>query len=632
MIFPLRRWTPLFLCITGIISSTISHHTISLFVFTYLCAYFFQLVSDKSDSLLALGVLASTGTLFAIVFFLIGQHICPVNNFFGTAIIYLVLSLPLIYLEPGENHRNRFRCSIASAAFVSVSSLFLFRLEPERLISFLGFGYDNYGHLSAVRQILLRGGSFVDSVDPSEYVTFVGNTPLGAHSVLAFLGQAAGIRGGDVESSIVLLSLANLGIPVLFLFTSYLILNRNKASLWRPVLSLFIVSSIYLVGYPSHTWFSGFFASNFGALLIVISIGVGLSSAAFPLRLAIQLMLLAGMLHIYLLFAGLGIVILVSQVISLNRESLRGWFSSAKKYRTVISVFLVLLFLLGLIAFGGIVSGYGTGHFLAAGGIAPLPIGTTSLIFGMAAFLNFPAANDVVEKRFLAVMLSGLVLAASTGISYAFLKTQRAGEHWFVPYYPTKVAVLTMLICVLFQAEFITESVATRPRKLRVETTRLLLIVGSFVALLYAGFNRWPFTQGYMSTVPGVFYSVRHKQVEPVEGGLVMSWVRASNKVNRPVLVLSKNHESELNSRWVNSLTLRWNDDSWGTWIAVRDAISTGKLSDAQRVASSELLIVSDDRQLIADLGSFGNGVLYCLFDESRLGGCRPKWTEQHTP
>ena len=154
---------------------------------------------------------------------------------------------------------------------------------------------------------------------------------------------------------------------------------------------------------------------------------------------------------------------------------------------------------------------------------------------------------------------------------------------------------------------------------------------------IFGGINRWPFTGGYMGSTYGVIKSILTREPAVVDGKLVLDWVDQAQRVDRPVLVIISGRESELNTRWVNLLTLHWSDKTWGGrnheavkatdktfvgWIDAREFIEAGDLISAQTILSNEFLLITDDPNLIQSFDRNQLPIQYCLYSISELPVC----------
>jgi len=115
----------------------------------------------------------------------------------------------------------------------------------------------------------------------------------------------------------------------------------------------------------------------------------------------------------------------------------------------------------------------------------------------------------------------------------------------------------------------------------------------------------------------------------------IQSWVRGEQLVvdadgvtllsrqslggSRAVLYLSDRFESELNTRWINSLNLGWSDKNWDTWSQIRQYIVDGKYYDADsKIIETETTVVIRESYMRYDLQELGE-ILPKSFRQGRI-------------
>jgi hypothetical protein len=86
---------------------------------------------------------------------------------------------------------------------------------------------------------------------------------------------------------------------------------------------------------------------------------------------------------------------------------------------------------------------------------------------------------------------------------------------------------------------------------------------------------------------------------EVVEPSVVVSLLELSDSSDKPVLLISSLFESELNSRWINTLSEQWDDSSWSNWMNIRNLINDQNwLGSTEAVLNSGIIIGTDDQDL----------------------------------
>ena len=101
-----------------------------------------------------------------------------------------------------------------------------------------------------------------------------------------------------------------------------------------------------------------------------------------------------------------------------------------------------------------------------------------------------------------------------------------------------------------------------------------------------------------------------------------MDWVGASNKVDRPVLILMKDLDAELPTRWVNSLTFRWTGETWGPWMSANNYIKIGDFSEATKMLSDRFLVITNQKQIVKSLQGADSSLEVCESLLTLSGSC----------
>jgi hypothetical protein len=126
-----------------------------------------------------------------------------------------------------------------------------------------------------------------------------------------------------------------------------------------------------------------------------------------------------------------------------------------------------------------------------------------------------------------------------------------------------------------------------------------------------------------MGNTQGVIKSLMVDAKEVVDVNSVLELVSKNSKEELNILYLSETHESELNTRWINSLLMNWTDENWTRWRMIRQTIESNNAQKHQMPFSDSFLIVIDDYKMInkysLDKFEFEN---VCYFDEMRILVC----------
>jgi|694.fasta_scaffold04872_15 hypothetical protein len=600
------------ICVIGAISALRGIFLPSLLCLAILVSAIHHLLREKFDSLFVIGLLVCGWITISQTLYTFGQFVSPIHPSVIILVMYTSIFIALSYSCPGFFTTNFIRIARFPIFITTTVSLIFFQ-RLSTIVSFLGFGYDNYGHLVFFRSILSSGHFWFGVTDSTTPSNLFAMAPSGALGALSMLAAVTGISGLQIGDSIRIFAAATIMLPISFVFVSLKIILRTENSFFRIIGSSVLVIGVVILGYPSHIWFSGYFASNFATLLVLITVGSCLSSASVKAKLWLTISLVAVTFtaySLYSIFAAVGVIALLlgnkQQIIpELKQVSRRRWIYfllSLSLYGLLVSVSLV-----------GLRSSVGTGHFLVDGGIAPLPIGTTMFIFGLAGSLLSRTHPPKIGKGEAALVAQGLVITATACMVYAHYKTSQPGQPWYVPYYPTKLTIMVVLIVMVLLIDQVFPLKNTKTENFFQTLQGAFFVFASVIALVVAGHNDWPFSGGFMGTTLGVVSTFSDGlSNDDIQGNLVLDWVDASNQVDRPVLVMMDANDSELRTRWVNSLTFRWTDENWGPWMSANNFIRTGEFTEATKILFDRFLLITNQKSLVDSFQGIDDSLVVC--------------------
>jgi len=266
---------------------------------------------------------------------------------------------------------------------------------------------------------------------------------------------------------------------------------------------------------------------------------------------------------------------------------------------------------LDAVALYGTISFTYTG-FLHPGGIAPLPVGTTMFIFGLTSLLMIRSDPNAERSLVTSLIAQALVVIAVGGMVYAHYTLNVPGEHWLIPYYPTKIATSVLLVILVLLIDHVIVRLDYSKLNLVVNIQQIFLLTIAIGSLVLSSYNSWPFSQGYMGTTSGVIRSMRANTEEVVDGELIIDWMEASKLSDKPVLILSATQESELNTRWVNSTMFNWSQTTWDQWRVARTQIDLGKYREASTIFLEQFLIITNQNEVAKSLIKANPSIKLC--------------------
>jgi hypothetical protein len=491
-----------------------------------------------------------------------------------------------------QSNRSLTLTSFGIATGLTSSYIFILQLKPESLINFLGFGYDNSGHFMQGRMILHNGGSLLLSGHSDIAPAFLQDASQMTGSMIASLSQLTGVRSSNTSGLLAVLVIITLALPCLTLLSPILGFITQPHNFYETVVVGIASTSMIATGYLSHIWFSGYLGSNLGtlcAVLIIVYIVTQKTSG-----IAIPLISMILMVHTYPVFLLVGVLLVVPKSIG-SLFPLRSLTSRVNQLipRSQLAVLVAVTALL-LLPINATKRSYGGSQFLVDGGIEPFP--TKFFLFLLILFVLPTAAIYFLShrKNFLLLLCGCLIGIAAVAI-YSVEKVDR------LTYYPTKVIIVFVILLASIAISSLS-SINLRPTR---QFMFCILACLSVVNLFFQPQEK-VFTTAYMGKPITVLQSALRGDSVVVNANAVHRVSLYSKVERKPVLFLSNLNESELNSRWINSLSLLWNDTSWSTWLHLREQIDKQDFSSLSD-SLANIIIVTDNETLYRTLSSYSD-------------------------
>lgn len=495
----------------------------------------------------------------------------------------------------------------AIASLGCLAWLLLLRLSTSTVVNFLGYGYDNAAHLAQVRLIIGNRGTSLLSGGLETWPTFIQDSAQAGSSTVATLTRLMGNVGADIRHVLVVFCFVSISLPLLAVVAPLICFRRLRTKWFLHIALAFVVAAVFTTGYLSRIWFSGYFASNLGTLLLIL---VALAVTA-PNRLGMTGPLLTVFLaaHIYPLFLVLGGVLLAPSVWVSVRQMKRRRPEVRSRISKVMMVLVGGLFLLLILPARATNRSFGGSHFFTDGGIEYLPV--TFLAVWGTLFVCLPVlalGRSSKEMSFATPVLLSVLLAIGIGV-YSLLEVKS------ITYYPTKLIIGIVLACIAVVVAKAGDS--NRSRMMWINTC--LTVTAALSYIMFQPEAR-VFGSAYMGEAPSAVLAAAQGDTEVVRATEILNLVAISTEQGKPILYMSKTSESELNSRWLNTLSGQWNDSSWSSWMSLRDSIRSVPWNEySKRLAGSSLILATDDEEIFQELRKL-NPSQVCLI--SAEGGC----------
>jgi hypothetical protein len=496
---------------------------------------------------------------------------------------------------------------VAVPALFSTGWIFLLSLRTETLVNFLGFGYDNAAHLAQVGLIVDNNGTTMVEGGVASIPTFLQDTAQAVTSTVATLAELTSTSSESTSKLLVAFSLITILIPVLLTVGILFACSKNQSS-W--ISSAFVTISSLLIfgtGYLSRIWFSGYLASNLGTLLLaLIAMAIVLQTFRDPI-VYVCAVLMTG--HVYPLYLPIGCALLIipfaQWMVDIRKQ--RVHFMERLSFSTaILALFLGALFLLPVRATN---RSFGGSQFLVDGGIEYLPSrflliwGGLFLIVMSIIFLRF-------EQRY-----KPLAIVLLSFIGSILVSVYSQSEVGRISYYPTKIVITFIILSI--SAVLASNSILS---KVALRTTTSAIAITAAVTYMIFQPPQKVFVSAFMGEAQTTLSSSFSATPDFVEPTIVNTLSELSLKFEKPVLLISSRYESELNSRWINTLSNQWNDFSWSNWMTIRNLIMDENWSAVADATTNANIIIGTDDKLVFDFLSVSIPNQICLLQT--YGSC----------
>ena len=534
----------------------------------------------------------------SITFAFLSQLLGELIGSWATSRFMMSIYLCIISLVIGrqtkafQSNRLLTLTNLGIATGLSSSYIFILQLKPESLVNFLGFGYDNSGHFMQGRMILQNGGSLLLSGHSDIAPTFLQDASQMTGSMIASLSQLTGVQSSNTAGLLAVLVVITLAVPCLTLLSPILGFITQPHKFSETVIVIFASTSMIATGYLSRIWFSGYLGSNLGtlcAILIIVYIVTQKTSS-----IAVPLISMVLMVHTYPVFLLVGVLLVVP-------KSIRSMFpltSLTSRINHLISrsqlTVLVAVTALLLIPINATKRSYGGSQFLVDGGIEPFP---AEFFFFLLILFVLPtvAIHFLSHRRDFLLLLCGCLIGIASVAIYSMEKVDR------LTYYPIKVIIVFVMLLASIAISSLS-SINLRPVRL------FMFYLLACLAAVNVFFQPQEkvFTTAYMGKASTVLLSAIKGESVVVNANAVHRVSLYSKAERKPVLFLSNLNESELNSRWINAISLQWNDATWSTWLNLRNQIDKQDFSSLSDFLVN-LIIVTDNEALYRTLSKYSS-------------------------
>jgi len=411
-------------------------------------------------------------------------------------------------------------------------------------LQFLTFGYDNAFHLSLFRQFNSAGYFHYPFSDSgwSDFDLFK-HYPTGQAALFSLFSKVMfNSPNGFIEEIAAFFTLIVICLSLIFLF-SLKILSINRITALRSGLPLFLILIGLVFVFPGVIVVNGFPPYLFGLVIILIYLAVQDRNENFfrqSLKIGATIFLL-----IIVCPAGL-FFIFVPTIFFFGRWIRSFRIHLFRRYHLLQILPILLYSLISLLVLSETSANLGWRQIYAGGGIQPLNYFGAAVIFFLSLMLAIKHFKSLVDNMFFQVYLSGtLSTLALIAITVIFTGN--------IQYYAIKQVYLWQFVTSVFIC-FLLHHFSTQLGVLS-KSFAIIILSG---ALVSTSLVPKVFLGGFMGTpLNAIKHTLQSESwsSEVVDGRSIYERAKLANRTNQDCLIMiSRGGESDLNSRWLNSL------------------------------------------------------------------------------
>jgi len=494
------------------------------------------------------------------------------------------------------NVKTVFISSLTLGTVISAIYIGTMSLPVVSVLRWLGYGYDNYGHLAQARLIFSQAQTFLTQQNSQN--PLLSNTAQAGGSLLS--GIHAVISDDlRIEEWLHTHFFVSLGM-ILGIAAFFFRFPPRRRTVTTDLVTGISLLAVLIFGHLGRVWVNGFFASNLATLAFCLFVrnnvrrqSVSVGRGALQFALISSTWPLLGMAYLLIVFwwvsPNLRKVFRKFRLYSNLHLSFESTLLSKIFRAVIVSIALLQVFL----TYQTIRRSYSISHFFVDGGIEPANswayLACGLLLVGMVLTLQAPDRS--IEK---------IGLAMSFLIVTVFVFTISIRQSGNVNYYATKtiVGVTSAFVCFV---------VVLKHERFKKEITQWKKVVFSILVVLFSilqvyqapPLSEMTFTGPFQGRIFNSVKGAVGDEPGPMDAELVNAVMQGFCRT-RPALYISRDYESELTTRWVNSVRGLWNSTSWATWIEIRELIIQDPIPD-DAWTTVDSLIAQNNFSLIID-------------------------------
>jgi hypothetical protein len=569
----------------------------------------------------------------------------------GFGILIFVLTLKRQHVKFDSSIKY---IALATFGFALIALVALMTLETRLWV--LGAGYDNSTHFRDM---------FASVAQPTISIPFPSRPPMTFAIVSGLFLRILGVSSDTATSNLLSWYLTSfLALTAAFIYASAKVIAKNLQS--KILLFSGVVLLVFFICLTpiSQTFVSGNPTQVFSLFLVLYYLWPALLSQT---RFSVNTLLIIGSLYLVNSSYPFTLILLAPVVamrfldLIINYELARNRQRKVQSRKTYSGRRLLTLITAPAVLFATLFWLVPNGpeffsrswnqfmdRFSLAGGIEPykpqvsyaIAYLLSGLLFANLVIYRFRNRIDSTLHRFRenaymsAVGIGGLLMALL--ISH-YSETITEGGTYYAMKLSYSAAIIALVGAVAIAISLVQALIAAHQRqKLSLEkwccnrsfllgllVASALLVSGGFVLHRVSSESPRAFQRAYMGTIPNFISEFNNPGSSGIDSRLVAYATQVSEKLKRPVFLVTGGTANTLGTIWVNEISGFWSYRLWESINHVPPALSVGDVKTvADFFEDLKMILITDDETLLIKLRSEVPILLGCTVNEIHVGTC----------
>lgn len=411
-------------------------------------------------------------------------------------------------------------------------------------LQFITFGYDNAFHLSLMRQFDLVGNFFYPVSDSgwSDFGLFR-SYPAGQAAMYSQIGKILFIPPNDWRGSVSVFLTLNILVFLGILIASMNILTSSNRLSFKVSCFAGLITALGVVAYPGTLVVNGFPPYVLGLLILLIY----LSGSNHSQNLTTLSQKLSFSIFLLTLICPSGLLFLILPAGVLIRKMLREFLSSQDSTSNLSPVILIVIFsLFSVWNLAMTSSKLGWRQIYAGGGVQPPNLFSSIFLLVISVLSFFVVVQSHRESLLLQTYASGFL--GLVVLSLVTIYFTGSIQYYAIKHFYTFAFICVLLICIAHM----------RVQQKGISLPDFGVLVAICLSLAVTVTTPKIYTGGFMGIpIPAIKevsqISLWENQVVDAEV-LIDIADDPDTKTFDCVILVSRNKESDLNSRWINAM------------------------------------------------------------------------------